>query len=109
MMNEFQRKVLTPIDAELCVVDEPKPRLPDFERPANPQLVAQGWERRFMADGTRLTEYLELYSSLGFEVRTEAVQPEEIGPECDDCRLMICRQFVTLYTRRRSGSSGQSG
>jgi hypothetical protein len=107
-MNEFHRDVLQPEDEELCVVEEPTPRLPELDRPADPNLVAQGWQRRFMADSNRLTEYLELYSSLGFEVRTEAVQTEEIGPECGDCRLVICRQFVTLYTRRL-GSSGQSG
>ncbi len=54
-----------------------------------------------MADGKRLNEYIELYTSLGFEVHTETVQPEEIGPECTDCRLIICRQFVTLYTRKQ--------
>ncbi len=108
-MNEFHRDVLQPEDEELCVVEEPLPRLPELDRPADPKLVAQGWARRFMADGNRLTEYMELYTSLGFEVRTEAVLAEEIGQECSDCRLVICRQFVTLYTRRRSGSSSQSG
>ncbi len=54
-----------------------------------------------MADGQRLKEYVDLYTSLGYEIRTEIVQPEEIGPECTDCRLVVCRQFVTLYTRKR--------
>jgi hypothetical protein len=53
-----------------------------------------------MADAERLKEYVELYSSLGYEVKTMAVRPEEISEECGDCRLLICRQFVTLYTRR---------
>lgn len=76
------------------------PRLPENERAADPQLTAAGWERRFMADGARLSEYLELYQSLGYEVRAEKVPPEAIGPECGDCRLVICRQFVTVYTRK---------
>lgn len=83
-----------------CDNDDPQLRLPDFERPPNPRLVAQGWDRRFMADGQRLSEYVELYTSLGYEVHTEKVQPEELGPDCTDCRLLVCRQFVTVYTRK---------
>ena len=100
-MTDFQFNVMLPLEESPCEVEEPMPRLPDRERPANPKLVAEGWERRFMADGRRLNEYVELYTALGFEVHTEMIQPEEIGPECTDCRLIICRQFVTLYTRRR--------
>lgn len=80
------------------------PRLPEWERPADPALTAEGWERRFMADGLRLAEYTELYASMGYEVRAEKVPPDAIGPECGDCRLLICRQFVTVYTRKRSAS-----
>jgi hypothetical protein len=88
--------------AEACADAPPLPFLSAAERLPNPALAAEGWERRFMADGLRLAEYTELYTSMGYEVRTEKVPPEEIGPECGDCRLLICRQFVTLYTRKRS-------
>lgn len=77
-------------------------RLADFERPPNPELITLGWERRFIADGRRLKEFVELYESVGYEVHAEPVQPEEIGPECNDCRLIMCLQFHTLYTRKRS-------
>ena len=100
-MNDFHLNAMLPLEEAPCEVDEPLPRLPEFERPADPKLVAEGWERRFMADGKRLSEFVDLYTSLGFEVHTEAIQPDEIGPECNDCRLIICRQFVTLYTRRQ--------
>lgn len=76
------------------------PSLPPFERPPDPQLVAEGWDRRFMADLKRLTEYTELYASMGYEVRAEKVKPEEISDQCADCALLICRQFLTLYTRK---------
>ena len=99
-MTDFHRLGMLPLDEAPCVVDQPAPRLPEFERPPNPKLAAEGWERRFMADRERLKEYVELYSSLGYEVRTEIVAPEEIGDECTDCRLLICRQFLTLYTRK---------
>ncbi len=100
-MNDFHLNAMLPLEEAPCEVDEPRPRLPEFERPAKPGLVAEGWERRFMADGKRLNEYVDLYTSLGFEVHTEAIQPDEIGPECTDCRVIICRLFVTLYTRKR--------
>jgi hypothetical protein len=81
------------------------PPLMPVERPPDPALVAAGWERRFMADGLRLREYTELYESMGYEVRAEQVKPEEISDQCSDCRLLICRQFLTLYTRRRASGS----
>ncbi|HLF01297.1 MAG TPA: hypothetical protein VI547_04935 [Anaerolineales bacterium] len=95
---------MLPFEDSPCEIEDPTPRLPDFERPPDPRLVAEGWERRFMADGRRLTEYAELYQSLGFEVHTEVVSPDEIGPECGDCRLIMCRQFLTLYTRKKAKS-----
>ncbi len=101
-MSDFHLNAMLPQQEAPCSVDRPTPRLPEFERPADPRLVADGWQRRFMADGQRLTEYVDLYTSLGYEVRTEIVQPEEIGPECADCRLIVCRQYVTLYTRKHS-------
>jgi hypothetical protein len=99
-MSEHDHPIPPAEDEAPCEADEPRLRLPEFERPADPALVAQGWERRFMADGARLAEYLDLYTSLGYEVHTEKVKPEEIGPDCTDCRLLICRQFITVYTRR---------
>ncbi len=74
--------------------------LPESERQPRPELVAAGWERRFMADGPRLKEYSELYRSLGFEVHVEPIRPDEIGPDCTDCSLVLYRLFATLYTRR---------
>lgn len=88
-------------DEDECVIEEPVPRWPDFERPPDPRLVAEGWERRFMADSQRLNEFKDLYISMGYEVRAEPVRPEEIGPECGDCRLVLCRLYFTLYTRKQ--------
>ena len=98
-MTDFHRDAMLPPEEAPCAVEAPTPRLPDFERPPVPKLVAQGWVRRFMADRERLAEYLDLYGSLGFEVRAVVIRPEEISDQCADCRLLICRQFVTLYTR----------
>lgn len=81
-------------------LDTPLPRPSDFERQPDPQLVEEGWERRFTADTRRVKEYMDAYSSMGFEVRVEPVRREEVGPECGDCSLILSRLFATLYTRR---------
>ena len=73
-----------------------------MEQPPNSELVTQGWERRFVTDGRRLREYVELYESMGYDVQAEPIQPGEIGPDCLDCRLIMLLQFHTLYTRKRS-------
>ncbi|MCC7362209.1 MAG: hypothetical protein IT317_22180 [Anaerolineales bacterium] len=101
-MTDFHRQAMLPMDEAPCHVEHPTPHLPEAEQPGNARLAAEGWQRRFVADGARLAEYVELYTSLGFEVLQETIEPEEIGPECADCRLVICRQYVTLYTRPRA-------
>lgn len=67
---------------------------------ANPALVAGGWELRFMADPPRCAEALELYRQLGFEVRAEPVSPEQLGPDCEGCQVVVYRSYSLLYTRR---------
>lgn len=66
---------------------------------SDPVLVAQGWRRRFMTDGVRAQEAMELYSELGFEVRAEPVQAEAVTQDCADCQLLIALEFKTIYTR----------
>ncbi len=98
-MTDFHRGAVLPVEEAPCAIEARAPRLTNFERAADPGLAGEGWQRRFMADAERLAEYVELYASLGLEVRTEKVQPDEVASECADCRLVICRQFVTIYTR----------
>ena len=103
-MTEFHRNTMMPMEEAPCVVESPEPRYPGDDRPGDPSLLRKGWQRRFMADGGRLNEYVDLYQTLGFEVHTEPVTQAELGEECGDCRLMICRLFVTVYTRRTAPS-----
>jgi hypothetical protein len=73
----------------------------DDNFPPDSQLVAEGWERRFMTDSERAKESTDLYTALGFDVRAEPVIPTELGAECTDCRLIVCRSFITIYTRSK--------
>lgn len=68
----------------------------------DPALVAEGWNRRFIANFMRAAEAIELYEKLGFEVRAEPVKPREAGAECEDCTVAIALQFSSIYTRKKS-------
>ncbi len=67
--------------------------------------MADGWERRFIADARRAEEAIELYSQLGYEVCADPVRAEELGEECDDCQLLAALQFKMIYTRKRPTTS----
>lgn len=67
----------------------------------DPALLAEGWERRFIADGQRAAEVVELYRQLGYQVRLEPIRAAEIPQGCSDCQLVFLLQFKTIYTRKR--------
>jgi hypothetical protein len=76
--------------------------LSDAQLQPDSSLLAQGWERRFTADEQRAKEAMELYTQLGYEVRAEAVLPEELQDDCQDCRTAVSFYFQTIYTRKRT-------
>jgi hypothetical protein len=71
-----------------------------FSIPADPELIADGWERRHLADPDRAEEAVQLYSSLGFEVKCQKLTPADFGPDCGDCASVVCKTYVLIYTRR---------
>ena len=68
----------------------------------NPDLIAQGWVRRFMAAPDRATEAVELYESMGFEVKVVELTPADFGPNCTECGSSMCQSYVLIYTRKKS-------
>jgi hypothetical protein len=66
----------------------------------DPARAAEGWERRFITDGTRLDEVVALYEAAGFEVCADPIRREEFPDDCDDCQLLALLRFRTIYTRR---------
>lgn len=87
----------------------PASALPDLDFPPDPALVAQGWERRFMADPVRAREAKRLYSELGFEVHCAQIKPAELSEVCGDCALETCLAYVTIYTRKKTGRDPDHG
>ncbi len=81
------------------------PILPNLDFTPDPELEAEGWERRFMADPLQVKDATRLYIDLGFEVRTETIRVSELSELCGSCRLATCRAYVTLYTRKRQRTS----
>lgn len=67
----------------------------------DPVRLADGWERRFIAEGMRAAEMAELYEKLGFEVAVDPVRSEELAGECEACRVVALLAFKSIYTRRR--------
>lgn len=79
---------------------EAEPALEHLTIPPDPALLAQGWVNRFVTSSERADEMAELYASLGFEVRLEAIRPQSLGAYCQDCQLALCRSYVMIYTRQ---------
>jgi hypothetical protein len=92
-----------------CGVSPPNPTLSDpacpsgalvEAPPADPMLVAAGWQPRFLADAARAVEAEALYRDLGFEVRAEPLRAAQLGAYCEGCRVAVCQSYTLLYTRR---------
>ncbi len=85
------------------------------------ELEKDGWVMQFVAGEPRLSEAVDLYRELGFEVHLE---PLPKGQECDACSGMEgheakgeCRvcfdgfedQYKIIFTRRQKGTEQAEG
>jgi hypothetical protein len=95
-----QRKVAESLGP--LVEQEARRFLSEEQIEGDPARIADGWERRFIADGRRAEEMIELYSDLGYEVCADPVSPDVVGDDCDDCQLLAALQFKIIYTRKRA-------
>ena len=70
-------------------------------------LAADGWIRRVVAAPPRLDEVVELYGTLGHEVRVEPLDVEGVDERCAGCApgLVHCR---VIYTRAGPAIGGES-
>jgi len=65
-------------------------------------LKKQGWNRQFVTDEPRLTEAVELYQQLGYEVHLEQASFEEINQMCKNClEDDDCIKYKTIYIRKK--------
>jgi hypothetical protein len=65
------------------------------------ELEKEGWVKQFTADEPRLSEAVEEYRELGFEVHLEPLDPLEMAGECTSCLMASCDRYQVIYTRRK--------
>ena len=72
------------------------------------ELLAAGWEKRFVAIEPRLQEAVELYEEIGFEVLLEPLPTEEElkGAGCEESGCTACfdvdrERYRIIYTRAK--------
>lgn len=61
----------------------------------------EGWVKQTTIGEPRLSEIVELYRSLGYEVRLEPVKPEELDDECRRCYELEGEKVKTVYVRKK--------
>jgi hypothetical protein len=66
------------------------------------ELKRQGWIRQFVTDEPRLSEAVELYKSMGYEVRLEQASFEEVNQICKNCIPAECSKYKTIYIKRKT-------
>ncbi len=64
------------------------------------ELDGQGWTRRTTIDEPRLSELVQMYRELGFQVLMEPVGLMAEG-ECQECLSQDPDRYRTIYTRPR--------
>jgi hypothetical protein len=76
------------------------------------ELIAAGWEKRFVACGPRLSEMIEMYDEIGFEVHLEPLpSKEEMSMEnCDANGCTVCfdidrERYRIIFTRPAGNES----
>ncbi len=64
------------------------------------------WERGFTVEEHRVDEYVELYESIGYEVRVEPATPDE-QEECQACFKADFDNLRTIYIKRKKNKDNK--
>ena len=65
------------------------------------KLEKEGWIKRTTIGEPRLSEVVELYKSLGYDVRVEPVKLDELDEECKRCYENEADEAKTVYVRKK--------
>ena len=71
----------------------------EHKSPRDEELTAQGWTRQFATSEPRLSEAVEEYKELGFEV---VIEPVDLCPADDTCTICLADNpdyVKVIYTR----------
>jgi hypothetical protein len=65
--------------------------------------ITADWERRSIIDIDRVSEQVEMYEEIGFEVMVIDVNPEHLPEEyCKECFMANPEKYKILYTRKKN-------
>ena len=70
------------------------------------ELEKEGWLKRTTIGEPRLSEIVELYKSLGYEVRIEPVTLEDMDNDCRRCYENNVDKVGTVYVRKKKKEVG---
>ncbi len=64
-------------------------------------LIKQGWQRQSTLDEPRLSEAIDIYKEIGYEVHLEPFHAED-EKECTECMLSTPGKYFSIYTKKIS-------
>jgi hypothetical protein len=64
------------------------------------QLLAEGWKKQSTLDESRLSEAVQTYKEIGFEVTLVSFDPEQES-SCTMCMQNTPEKYQTIFTRPR--------
>jgi hypothetical protein len=65
------------------------------------EMEKEGWIKQTTIGEPRLSEIVELYESLGYEVFLESVKLDEMDEECRKCYESEIGEVKTVYVRKK--------
>jgi hypothetical protein len=68
---------------------------------AERKLTKKGWVKQTTIGEPRLSEIVELYKSLGYEVHLEPVKLSELNEECRRCYELEGNKVKTVYVKKK--------
>ncbi len=60
-----------------------------------------GWTKRNIVDEPRLSELVEMYESLDFEVQLREFDPKEFSEDCSECVGANPEKYKVINTKKK--------
>ena len=77
-----------------------------FEKKQDIPIRGKDWEKGFTVEENRVNEYVELYESIGYEVRVEPATPDEME-DCQECFKADFDNLRTIYIKRTKNKESE--
>jgi len=65
------------------------------------ELTSQGWKKQTTHDEPRLSDIIEMYEEMNFEVHLEPFNADEESG-CIECMKAMPDKYKTIYTRKKA-------